>query len=451
VIFVYFVVKFDAKTRFNMKSEILCIGDIHLGRRSGKVPPEIGDYEIDPATLTPTATWRAACRWAVEHNVDAVLLAGDVVENAQDRFEAYGHLKWGVEKLLEAGIPVFAVAGNHDYDALPRLADQIPDFHLIGRDGSWEVLEKELKNGSRIRIAGWSFQDQYYRENPLKGLEIERDQKVPTLGLLHCDLDASGSLYGPVTSRDLEAVPVDAWFLGHIHKPSPLSGPRPIGYLGSLAGLDPGEPGPHGPWLATVNGPGDISIKHLPMASLRWEEEEVGIDSLAGDNPEDIKDNLFSLISRAIDRIHQRVSGGPYPARSVGCRIRLTGRSSFHRLIRTFSEEIARHQESRGGIYYFVEKIIDRSGPALDLAEIARGNDPPAALARLIIDITDRKGRKAELITAARDIFGKITADSRWVRLKREQPPDDEAIRRIMIDSGMTALEELLAQQEEGE
>jgi len=127
----------------------------------------------------------------------------------------------------------------------------------------------------------------------------------------------------------------------------------------------------------------------------------------------------------------------------------LTGRSSFHRLIRTFSEEIARYQESRGGIYYFVEKIIDRAGPELNLAEIARGNDPPAALARLIIDITDRKGREAELITEARDIFGKITADSRWVRLKGEQPPDDEAIRRIMIDSGMTALEELLAQQEE--
>ncbi len=135
-----------------MKSEILCIGDIHLGRRSGKLPLEMADYEIDPAALTPTATWRAACRWAVENDVDAVLLAGDVVENAQDRFEAYGHLKWGVEKLLAAGIPVFAVAGNHDYDALPRLADQIPDFHLIGRDSRWEVLEEELKNGSRIKI-----------------------------------------------------------------------------------------------------------------------------------------------------------------------------------------------------------------------------------------------------------------------------------------------------------
>ena len=225
--------------------------------------------------------------------------------------------------------------------------------------------------------------------------------------------------------------------------------PRPIGYLGSLAGLDPGEPGPHGPWLATVNGPGDISIKHLPMASLRWEEEEVAIDSITGDSPEDIKDELLACISRAIDRIHKRVSGGPYPPRAVGCRIRLSGRSSFHRLIRTLSRELVNHQESRGGIYYFVEKAIDSSGPALDLAEIARGSDPPAALARLIIDIIDRKGREDELIAAARDTFGRITVDSRWARLKGDHPPDDEAIRKIMIDSGLMALEELLAQQEE--
>jgi len=224
----------------------------------------------------------------------------------------------GVEKLLEAGIPVFAVAGNHDYDALPRLADQIPDFHLIGRDGSWEVLEKELKNGSRIRIAGWSFQDQYYRENPLKGLEIERVQKVPTLGLLHCDLDASGSLYGPVTSRDLEAVPVDAWFLGHIHKPSPLSGPRPIGYLGSLAGLDPGEPGPHGPWLATVNGPGDISIKHLPMASLRWERKRSGSIPWQGIIRKTLK-IIYSLLSpgRLIGSTNESRVDHIRPGRSV--------------------------------------------------------------------------------------------------------------------------------------
>jgi DNA repair protein SbcD/Mre11 len=449
VIFVSFVVKLAAKASSTMKSKILCIGDIHLGRRSGKLPPEIRDYEIDPADLTPTATWRSACRWAVEHNVDAVLLAGDVVENAQDRFEAYGHLKWGVEELLAADIPVFAVAGNHDYDALPRLADQIPDFNLIGRDSKWEIIETELKNGARIRIAGWSFQDQYYRENPLSNLEIERDWEIPTLGLLHCDLDTPGSLYCPVPGRDLDAIPVDAWFLGHIHKPSPLAGPRPIGYLGSVAGLDPGEPGQHGPWLATVDGPGNISVKHLPMARLRWEREEVAIDSLTGDNHDDLKDDLLSLVSRAIDRIHQRITGGLYTPRSVGCRISLTGRSSFHRLLNSLAGEIAHHQESRGGIYYFVEKVIDLAGPAFDLAEISRGTDPPSVLARLIIDLIDQTGRVDELIAGARDVFSGITAEPQWSLLKIDHTADDETIRRIMIDSGLKALEELLAQQEE--
>ena len=185
------------------------------------------------------------------------------------------------------------------------------------------------------------------------------------------------------------------------------------------------------------------------MASLRWEREEVAIDSLTGDDRDDLKDDMISLVSRAIDRIHQRIKGGPFTPRSVGCRISLTGRSPVHRLINYFSGELVHHQESQGGIYYFVEKIIDMAGPAFDLAEISRGTDPPSVLARLIIDLRDRKGGDAELLAAARDIFSGITADSKWSLLKIDPHADDETIRRIMIDSGLQALEELLAQQEE--
>lgn len=434
-----------------MKTKILCIGDIHLGRRSGKLPAEISDYEIAPASLTPTATWRTACRWAIENNVDMVVMTGDVIENAQDRFEAYGQLRWGVEKLLTSEIPVFGVAGNHDYEALPRLAAQMPEFHLVGKDGKWEIMEQDLKNGCRIRIVGWSFNSRYYQDNPLRELQLKPASGMPTLGLLHCDCDASGSLYAPISRMDLEAVPVDAWFLGHVHKPSLLSSPRPIGYLGSLSGLDPGEPGPHGPWLATIYGPGDISVKHIPLARLAWEGEDVTIDSLQARDREDLKDEFMALISSAIDRIHDRVTGAYNPPRVVGCRIKLTGRSSLHRLIRRLPEEILSYQENRAGIHYFIEKVIDRAGPTLDLQEISRATDPPAALARLILKIKHGKGDKNGLISTAREAFEQIRAEAKWSRLNLSRTMDEDTVRDIMIEAGMTALEELLSQQAEGE
>ncbi|MDP8213774.1 MAG: DNA repair exonuclease [Candidatus Euphemobacter frigidus] len=434
-----------------MKSRILCIGDIHLGNRTTRLPSNIGEYGIDPSELTPAATWRAAVSWAVAHDIEAVLLSGDVIENDRDRFEAYGHLKWGVEELLASRIPVFAVAGNHDWMALPRLSDQIPAFRLLGRDGKWEVVEIDLKNGTRIRIAGWSFRDRYYRKNPIRELSLTRDSDLPTLGLLHCDLDASGSPYAPVSSRDLEEVPVDAWFLGHIHRPSPLSGPRPIGYLGSLSGLNPGEPGPHGAWLATVNGPGDVQIELLPLSRLRWEALEVAIDGVEGSDPEDLKDALFSLMRRAIGRAHEDVVASPIRPRVGGCRLRLTGRTASHHRIRTLARSLVFPQETLGDTHYFIEKVIDEGAPALDLAGLAEGSDPPAALARLLDEIIERKGRAGELIAAARGSFGRTTANSRWSRLRRNPPATDDEIRRILVTAGFEALEELLAQQGEGE
>ncbi len=431
-----------------MNIRILCIGDLHLGRRSSRLPDGLDGYGISPSDLTPAATWRSAVNWAVEHKPDLAVLTGDVIEAEEDRFEAYGHLKWGIATLLESGIPVFAVAGNHDWDALPRLAGQLPAFRLVGRGGNWETVTHELADGSRLGIVGWSFPERYCRENPLRQISFSREPGLPTLGLLHCDLDAAGSLFAPVPRRDLETVPVDAWLLGHIHKPSPLSGPRPIGYLGSLAGLDPGEPGAHGPWLATVNGPGDISIGQIPLARLRWENEEIGIGLLEGEDPQDLKDSFFRLIREAIGRIHARVAAGSLLPRVVGCRFHLTGRSPLHHQLRSVYPDFVSYQEPSGGVHYFIEKFIDEAGPGLNLTDLARGNDPPSLLARFLVDLTEKKGRDGDLILAYRDAVSRTVADPRWSRLGKKDLPDEEKIRQLLLEAGYRALEELLAQPE---
>lgn len=58
-----------------------------------------------------------------------------VVDDEQDRFDAYGQLERGVLTLCEHGIPVPGVAAKHDGVALPRLAERIAGFRLLGADG----------------------------------------------------------------------------------------------------------------------------------------------------------------------------------------------------------------------------------------------------------------------------------------------------------------------------
>mgnify|MGYP002763171153 FL=1 len=61
----------------------------------------------------------------MQQHVDAVALTGDVVDNENATYESLGPLQKGLSRLGEAGIDTIAVAGNHDYDALPRLDQMV--------------------------------------------------------------------------------------------------------------------------------------------------------------------------------------------------------------------------------------------------------------------------------------------------------------------------------------
>ena len=113
-------------------SRILFVGDMHLGRRPGHLVAALAEHGLSPQQLGPAAAWRNVVEYAQAEAVDCVVLAGDLVEADNARFEAFGHLQRGVQELVAADIEVCAVSGNHDVEILPRLAEAIPGFHLIG-------------------------------------------------------------------------------------------------------------------------------------------------------------------------------------------------------------------------------------------------------------------------------------------------------------------------------
>jgi len=255
---------------------------------------------------------------------------------------------------------------------------------------------------------------------------------------VHCDLDGAGSPYAPVSRAELERAPVDGWFLGHVHRPSGLSGSRPLGYLGSLVGLDPTETGLHGPWLLSV-APGRLELEQVPLAPLRWEEADLEVAGLAG--PEELPEALVG----SLRRLHEQLGPRLGQARAVGCRVRLTGSTKFHGELRA---ELEREDvESRGfdqdGVYYFVDKVVDRSLPALDLERIAAGEDPPALLARHLLGL--REGGEAELLREARRALDRAASAAWWQQLG---PPglDERRVRELLLAAGLRALEELLRQ-----
>ncbi|MFT5432610.1 MAG: exonuclease SbcD, partial [Myxococcota bacterium] len=119
---------------------IMFVGDIHLGRRARLSADALNTVGIDPKALTAARAFASVVDCAIAHEVRAVVLAGDVVDRDKDRFEAYDVLERGARRLAESGIPVIAVAGNHDGLVLPRLARNLSSVQLLGEGGCWECI-----------------------------------------------------------------------------------------------------------------------------------------------------------------------------------------------------------------------------------------------------------------------------------------------------------------------
>ena len=437
----------------NKSASILAIGDVHLGTSCSGVPEDISSLGVGPEELTPSAAVELSVDFAINQQVDAVMFAGDVVENTNARFEAMLPLEANIRRLLHAGIEVIAVAGNHDVEALPRLANLIKGFVLLGAGGQWEARMITKNQSPVAQVIGWSFGDKYVRQSPVAQLLAQPLETpsipVPRIGLLHADLNASGGHYAPIRQDELEDTGYDAWLLGHIHKPSleTLSTPseiRPFGYLGSLVGLDPSETGPHGPWLLTILKGGKLHLKQVALAPLRWEYVSVSIDGL--EHVEDVQDKLLA----AAEKFVRQLGESDTLPRALGLRVRLEGASAQYEKVRNWiaSDNWKTMGRVIDGTAVFFNKIIDSMELHLNLAEIAKGDDPAALLARrlLMLQHDDEQTRimleevRAEMNGAANDEIWSPVQDHR----NATDPLSDNALRDYLHQSGKLALNHML-------
>lgn len=433
---------------------LLAIGDVHLGTRPSSLPDNLAEMGVSASELTPEAALSGAVDFAIARAVDAVLFAGDVVESTNARFEALRPLEDVVRRLSNAGIPVLAVVGNHDVEALPRLASRIAGLSIIGRAGVWESYPIEKDGRPVVEILGWSFPEQQVKRSPVAELIrspiVSKFPGLQRLGFLHADLDASGGNYAPVTRNELLTAGVDAWLLGHIHKPSladsfARNDPTPHGYLGSLVGLDASETGPHGPWLINVED-GHISARQLATSPLRWEHLEVGIGEF--ENIEDTADNILDGAERLVQKVHDT----DHSPRLLGVRVHIVGRTRDFEGVQKYVEGGKWRNLWRdvGPTVVFVDKVYNHTELAVDLEELAKGEDPPALLARKLLSISRRDQSGLEIIEAARSKLKVLAGDSNWSPLDeardRIDPLVDDVLAATLLQAGTTALYAMLRQ-----
>lgn len=375
--------------------------------------------------LSPIAAWKNLVEAVLASDAEAVVFAGDVVDSDNARFEAYGPLSSAVQRLTKAGIRVLAVAGNHDVEALPRLARELDGFELIGADGVWE--ERELDACS---IVGWSFPRARVRSNPVDefdpSLLAPARESKPRLGLLHCDLDATVSDHAPVSSASLLAQPVDAWLLGHVHAPSFIASTSrrvPLGYLGSLSPLHRGEIGARGAVRLDLDG-SRLAWRHVELAPVRFESLVIDLDLLCTSEPTRDRDahapDVTTTITRAMrDRLAAITASGEAPElRALVLRVSVQGHGDEFADVRAALEAL----DAEGASVVHENRVaciceLTRNvRAAYDLDALARGTDAVAMLAR---EVRALESGMTEAAVELAEYSDRLRLDSRFRSLPR--------------------------------
>jgi len=359
-----------------LKLRVLCTGDIHVGRRLSKVEE----------TYRTADAWKTIVDLAIGERVDLLALSGDVIDAASKSYEALGPMLDGLASLSKAGIDTVAVTGNHDFDVLPRIADHAGSsrFHLLGRDGEWERFTLRRDGSPVLHVDGWSFSSEHVTQPPLRTYPHWDNDGIPVMGLLHGDVGVPLSRYAPVGLDELWPLDIGLLVLGHIHKPQLFSGPagRQALYVGSPWAMDPGEPGIHGVWVASIDD-GSVSLEQIAIAPVRYESHDV---DCAGVEDEDgfqrlLSETLMSIGQNAI------VNSGQQYLSTVSLRLHFHGASNAHYALPGWVERAASE------IQHFPVDSVELHAdvfecdvrPRLDLDDLAQGADPVADTARVIL------------------------------------------------------------------
>ncbi|HLE84999.1 MAG TPA: DNA repair exonuclease [Thermoanaerobaculia bacterium] len=374
--------------------KILCLGDLHLGVRPSRLPAAVA-----PEVASVAAVWRRAVDLALEEGVGLVLLSGDVVDRANRYFEGFGRLEEGVRRLTENGVEVCAVAGNHDFDVLPRLVEAVGGerCRLLGTGGSWQRWSWQEPRGEvLLHVDGWSFPGKNVREDPVARYDLAPPgDDAPLLGLVHGDLGQPASTNAPLARASLERAGPAAWLLGHVHKPElfELAGGRWALYPGSPQPLDPTEEGPHGAWLLELEAGRLGRPRQVPLATVRWETVEVDLSGAR-----DLEECQDRLAVRARNAARETFEADRSDLSHLVLKARLVGRTQAHRrlagLARALMEETLLDFDVGGG-RAALGQVRVATRPPIDLRRLATADDSPGLLAGLLLALEGEAGAGA--------------------------------------------------------
>jgi len=317
----------------------------------------------------------------VDREVDFLVLAGDLYNSSDHSLRAELAFQRAMRRLADAGIGAYVVRGNHDPADGWSAGLELPDSVVVF--AADRVERREVLHDGEVVCAvyGRSFPTRQVTEN--LALDFSRDDGDPyAVAVLHANVGQREGWdnYAPCSVDDLRAAGMDYWALGHIHMAGRVSDNPPAVYPGSTQGLNPTEEGPRGCYVVHLEKDGTTE-EFVETSSVRWRSLEIDTSKLDG------IDELRSALEDGCAEVRDTNGGRP-----TVVRLGLTGRTSIHAQLSrpgVMSDLAAdlRQEQLDLDPWIWIDRLRDRTRPALDLDEIVGEEGLRGDLARLARDL----------------------------------------------------------------
>jgi DNA repair exonuclease SbcCD nuclease subunit len=265
---------------------------------------EIPDHLRELIVEAPFQAAEQLFEFALAENVDAVLLAGDVLNVDRAGPPAIMLLLEQFARLGERSIPVYWAGGAVDVpDNWPRSVPLPGNVHVFPV-GSVETLDLTRDGEVIARIQGTSCRE--------GGIVESRGFHRDAHGLL-----TIGVAYGTNDSPGHEADRVHYMALGGRHRAETVDQEPGIAhYSGTPQGRGPSETGPHGTTLVTVDESGRAKTRFVATDAARWRREALELTATTRSE---------QLYERMVERLEKALAAEPGVDQLVCWEIRGTG------------------------------------------------------------------------------------------------------------------------------
>ncbi|MHD0397369.1 metallophosphoesterase family protein [Staphylococcus simulans] len=271
--------------------------DLHLDSPF-KTHSHLSENIYEDVKKSTYESFKSLVNFALQEEVDFIIISGDVFDDHNRTLRAEVFLKAQFERLKKEQIFVYMCHGNHD-PLSDRVVTDWPE-NVSVFDKNVETYQTITKNGEKILLHGFSYQEHASYENKLDEYPSSQGEKGLHIGVLHGTYSKSSTKhrYTEFRLEDLNSKLYHYWALGHIHERQQINDMPPTFYPGNIQGRHFNEMGEKG-FLLVEGDEFKLNAEFVPSHYIRFDEVKIETEQTT-------KQGIYDVIQKFKDQVRNQ-------------------------------------------------------------------------------------------------------------------------------------------------